>query len=183
MDRAQKEQMIEELRGELSQAASIVLTDLSGMEVEVVNRLRKSFRDKGIKCRVAKNTLVRLALKDTPAEVMGPLLVGPTALVWHNEEPALSAKVLREFIKDNPTLDLKFKGGYIDGEALAGESSERLADMLSKDELRAQILGLVEKVPGTFLALLNTPARQFMAVLKARETDLEEKAGGESVEA
>lgn len=177
MDRAQKEQMIEDLRGELSQASSIVLTDLSGLEVEVVNQLRKAFRDKGVKCRVAKNTLVRLALKDSPAEVMGPLLVGPTALVWHTEDPAISARVLRDFIKDNPQHKLAFKGGYIDGEAIPGEASEKLADMLSKDELRAQILGLIERVPGKFLALVNTPARKFLAVLLAREEDLKEKGG------
>ena len=177
MNRAEKQQVIEELRGELSQAVSIVLTDLSGVDVETVNALRTQFREKDIKCQVAKNTLIKLAVKDTPAEAMNPLLAGPTALVWHNEEPAAAAKILKDFLKENANTNLSIKGGYIDGEVLNDEDGLKLADMLGKDDLRAQILGMMKQVPGTFLALLNTPARQFLGVLEARKKQLEDGEG------
>lgn len=173
MQRDEKEQVIRELRQELTGAASIVLTDFTGLQVETVNKLRTELRDKGIKCRVAKNTLIRLAVEGSPAEAMVPLLAGPTVLIWHDEEPAIAAKVLRGFIKDLGGDKLTFKGGYIDGQAIKGDAAKSMADMLSKDELRAQILGLVKVVPGKFLALLNTPAKNFLGVLKARQEDLE----------
>lgn len=178
MQRDEKDQVIRELRGELVGAASIVLTDFTGLEVEMVNKLRRELGKEGVKCRVAKNTLIRLAVEGSKAEAMVPLLAGPTVLIWHDEEPAIGAKILRDFIKDlGPANDkLAFKGGYIDGTALKGDEAKSIADMLSKDELRAQILGLVKQVPGKFLALLNTPARNFLGVLKAREEDLEKNA-------
>jgi large subunit ribosomal protein L10 len=177
MNRAEKEQAVGELQGELANAVSILLTDLSGVDVETVNALRSQFRERGIKCKVAKNTLIKLAVKETPAEAMNPLLVGPTALIWHNEEPAIGAKLLKDFFKENKETNLSVKGGYIDGDIFDGEDGLKLADMLGKDDLRAQILGLIEKVPGTFLALLNTPARQFLGVMEARKKKLEDEGG------
>jgi len=177
MNKAEKQQVIDSLRGDLSQAVSIVLTDLSGVDVETVNALRAQFREQNIKCQVAKNTLIRLAIKDTPVEAMNTLLGGPTALIWHEEEPAAAAKILKTFLKENINSNLSIKGGYIDGEVLVEEDGLKLADMLGKDELRAQMLGLIEQVPGTFLALLNTPARQFLGVLEAKKKQLEDGEG------
>ncbi len=176
MLRAEKEQIVADLTTELGGAASILLTDLSGMDVETMNGLRAEFRKAGVKYQVAKNTLVKLAVKGTPAEAMGEMLAGPTALAWHPEEPSLPAKIVKDFLKDNKNFTVK--GGYIDGDAIPGEDAVKtLADMPSKDQLRAQLLGLIKQVPGKFLALLITPQRQFLAVLKAYEDKLKEEGG------
>ncbi len=177
MERAQKEQVVAELREDLTQAASILMTDLSGIDVETVNGLRSQFRQQQVHYRVAKNTLIKRALAGTPGEAINPLLVGPTALAWHNEEPALAAKIVKDFLKENEKVPLEVKGGYIDGDIFAGEDGLKLADMLGKNDLRAQLLGLVKMVPGKFLSLLITPQRQFLAVLEQRKKKLEEEGG------
>ncbi len=169
---SQKQEAVEELRTELGGAASILLTNMTGVPVEKVNELRSLFRAKGVNYKVAKNTLVKRALADTPAEAMNELLVGPTALAWHDEEPAVPAKILKDFLKDYKKLEVK--GGYIDGDIMKGDAALALADMPSKDQLRAQILGLVKLVPGKFLSLMQTPQRQFLGVLSAYKTKLEE---------
>lgn len=176
MNRQEKEAVVSELREELGGAASILVTDLSGMDVESVNELRALLRAKGVKYKVAKNTLVRRAIADTSVEAMGPLLVGPSAMAWHDEEPATAAKVVKDFLKDNDKLTVK--GGYIDGETLDGDTAVKvLSDMPSKDELRSQLLGLMKMVPGKFLALMQTPPRKAMALLLARKEKLEEEGG------
>lgn len=180
MNRTEKEQAVEELRAELPSAASILITDLSGIDVETLNGLRSAFRQRGVNYKVAKNTLIKIAVKDTDAEAMSPLLVGPTALAWHNEEPSIPAKVLKDFVKENPKFGeaFKIKGGYIDGDAINGPDAVKvLADLPSKDELRARLLGTIKMVPGKFLALLETPPRKFLAVLKAYEEKQKEEAG------
>jgi large subunit ribosomal protein L10 len=107
---------------------------------------------------------------------MESLLVGPTALAWHNEEPATAAKIFKDFVKNNEKMTVK--GGFIDGEAMEGESAlQTLADIPSKDELRAQLLGLMKMVPGKFLALMQTPPRKAMALLLARKDKLEQEGG------
>ncbi len=173
MNREEKAELIAELQAELGQAASILLTDMTGMDVESVNSLRVEFRKAGVKYRVAKNTLIRRAVEGTDAEALGALLTGPTALAWHNEEPAIPAKIVKEFVKNNNKFVVK--GAYIDGQSFAGVTSlTTLADMPSKDELRSRLLGLMKRVPGKFLALVETPPRKFLAVLLAYEDKLKE---------
>lgn len=173
MNRTEKEQIIEDLRGELGSAASILITDLSGVEVNTINELRSQLRAKGVKYRVAKNSLIKRAIAGTDAEAMAPLLVGPTALAWHDEEPAVAAKIVKDFVKDAKNFDVK--GGYIDGDIMKGEEALKMADLPSKDQLRAQVLGLVKMVPGKFLALMETAPRKFYAVLEAYKAKQEEE--------
>jgi large subunit ribosomal protein L10 len=176
MDRAQKEAVVAQLNEELGMAASILLTDLSGMDVESINGLRAELRQAGVSYRVAKNTLIKRAIAGTDVEVLSPMLVGPTAMAWHNEEPSLAAKIVKDFVKDNDKFTIK--GGYIDGETLEGEGAlETLAEMPSKDELRAKTLGLMKMVPGKFLALIETAPKKFFAALLAYED--KQKEGGE----
>ena len=176
MNRTEKEAVVAELHEELGNAPSILLTDLTGMDVEAINILRAEFRKAGVKYRVAKNTLIKRAVSGTHAEVLGTVLVGPTAMAWHSEEPALPAKIVREFVKENEKFTVK--GGYIDGEILHGpDALKTLANIPSKDELRSQLLGLMKMVPGKFLALLETPQRKFLAVLMAYEEKLKEEGG------
>jgi large subunit ribosomal protein L10 len=173
MELSQKQEITEQLRAELGNAASVLITDLTGVPVEKSNELRSRFRARGVRYQVAKNTLVKRAVAGTPAEAMGSLLVGPSALAWHPEEPALPAQIFREFAREYDKLALK--GGYVDGDIYKGDEALKLADLPSKDQLRAQLLGLIKQVPGKFLALLETPHRQMLAVLTNYQKKLEEK--------
>jgi len=177
MDRAQKEKVIAELREELVTAASIMLTDLTKVNVEKANQLRALFRKKGVQYRVAKNTLISKAVEGTPAAAMDKLLAGFTALAWHPEEPAVTASVLKDFLKTN--ADFKIKGGYLDGQIFEGEEALKVADLPSKDQLRAQFLGLVQAVPAQFLGTLEAAPRDMLGVLEAYRMKLEDEGKAE----
>jgi large subunit ribosomal protein L10 len=177
MDRATKEAIANGLREELGGAASVLLGDLTGIDVDTINMLRAQLRARGVTCRVAKNTLIKRAIADTDMEIIGPMLAGPTALFWHNEEPSVAAKVIKDFRKELKKKELiEFKGAYIDGELIEGAKAMSLAEIPSKDELRAQMLGLVKAVPGKFLALVETAPRKFLGVIEARRQKLEDEA-------
>jgi large subunit ribosomal protein L10 len=153
------------------------LGDLTGIDVETVNILRSQLRQKGVMCRVAKNTLIRRAIAGTDMAVIGPLLAGPTAIFWHEEEPSVAAKVIQEFRKELKKSDIiELKGAYIDGEMIGKAQALSLADIASKDELRAQLLGLMEGVPGKFLALVETAPKKFLSVLVAKGEKMEDEA-------
>ena len=176
MNRSQKEEVINTLREELGGAASIVVTDVSGMDVESVNELRGLLRAKGVRYQVAKNTLIRRAIADSSVEAMAPLPTGPTAMAWHPEEPATAAKIIKGFAKENDKLTVR--GGYIDGDTMEGDAAiAALSEMPSKDELRAKVLGLMKMVPGKFLALMQTAPKKGLALLLARQAKLEEEGG------
>jgi large subunit ribosomal protein L10 len=169
MDRAQKAEIIGQLKTQFDKMSSAVFLDFVGMTVEEVTKLRDTFRAKGIAYRVVKNTLVSQALSDKPwAKKLDDALSGMTGVAWSFEEPSAAARVLKEFKKDNEKL--KVKAGLLDGEVLSPAAVEnQLASLPSKDEARAMLLATLQAPAQRMLMLLNAPARNFVGVLAARQ--------------
>ena len=133
LNRQQKESEIERMRQEFSQAASIVFAQHSGLTVTQAQELRARLRQAGAQARVAKNTLIAIALGSEVADALGDILTGPTTYAWHPEDPATPAKVLQKFAEEHPKLLLK--GGVLENQALDLAGVERLAKMPSRNEL------------------------------------------------
>jgi len=168
MDRAQKDQAVQELRGRFDRMTSAVFLDFTGMTVEQVTKLRNAFREKGVEYRVVKNTLVAKALSEKPwLPKLDSALAGMTGVAWSFEEPSAAARVLKGF-RDNEKL--KIKAGVLDGMVLNGKAVEdQLATLPNKDEARSMLLATMMAPAQTFVRLLNVPATQFAAVLAAKQ--------------
>lgn len=165
----QKNTEIGEIREAFGKATSAVFVDFQGLNVESVTKLRDEFRKAGVEYRVCKNTLVWHAL-DGKAFRGGleQSLRGMTGIAWSFEDPSAAAKVVKAFRKDNEKL--KVKAGLVDGQVLeAKQVEETLATMPGKDELRAQLLSVLQAPIQQFLSVLNAPATNFALVLKAKE--------------
>jgi large subunit ribosomal protein L10 len=114
------------------------------------------------------------ALKDTPLEKLGPHFDGTTAVAYTGQDPVVLAKVLVDFIKDNPQLSVK--GGLVAGnQVLDAEGVKALSSMPSLPELRSKLLGLMNAPASKLVRLLVTPATQMAQVLKAQQDKLEGK--------
>ncbi|MBA2662457.1 MAG: 50S ribosomal protein L10 [Bradymonadaceae bacterium] len=174
MNRTEKEQAIEEIRNDLAQAKSVILASHMGIDVNTVNDLRKKFRDNGVHYKVVKNTLAKIAIKGTGLEVISDLFVGPTAIAYSFDDAVIPAKVVKDFSKGKDKFIVR--GGYLSGQALTSSDVVRLAELPSKDELRSQVLGLMQAVPSKFLRTLNAAPSQFLSVLTAQKQKLEEAA-------
>src|SRR5947207_2482735 len=109
MDRAQKEQVLGEIKEAWKNVASIVVADYAGITVPVVTAMRDDFRKAGCHYRVLKNSLVKIAVKGSKMEVMSPLMVGTTAVIWSTEVPQTPAQLALKWAKDQPKF--KIKGG------------------------------------------------------------------------
>ncbi len=170
MNRTEKEQFVAELRAELLEAKSVILGCHQGIPVNKVNELRVAFSKQGVKYRVVKNTLACLALEGTGMEALAPYFVGPIALAFSTTDAIAPAKVLKDYVK---TADKYIvHAGYMDGDVFDAKGVDALAAMPSKEELRAQFLGVLQAVPSKFLRTLNAAPQQFLMVLKAREEKL-----------
>ena len=166
MNRTEKEQFIEDLRSDLAQAKSIILTSHVGMNAEAVSNLRSKYRAGGVRYRVVKNTLAKLALQDTDMAVIADMFRGPTAIAYSFEDAVTAARIARDFAKDHDKYELR--GAYLDGERLDDKGLQRLADLPTKEELQAKFLGLLKAVPTKFVQTLNAAPQQFLMVLKAK---------------
>ena len=80
MDRAAKQESIADLSGVFKTSNVVVVAHYSGLSVTQMQTLRKQMKLAGAAVKVAKNRLAKIALKDTDAAVISPLLKGPTVL-------------------------------------------------------------------------------------------------------
>ncbi|MGB7257798.1 MAG: 50S ribosomal protein L10 [Pseudolabrys sp.] len=164
MDRAAKQDAITELNGVFKTSNVVVVAHYSGLTVSQMQTLRKQMRLAGAKVKVAKNRLAKIALKDTDAAAIAPLLKGPTVIAFSGD-PVSAPKVAVDFAKANEKFVIL--GGTMGKTALNLDGVKALAALPSLDELRAKIVGLVQ-APATKIAqLVNAPASKVARVVQA----------------
>ncbi len=165
MNRADKQVQIDELTAKFGDAQAAYLTDYRGLDVEKITALRSRLREKDTEFKVVKNTLARIAAKATGNEVLVDYLKGPSALALVYGDPAAAAKVLVEFAKEENALEVL--GGVLSGGYLDSDSLKQLAELPSKDVMRAMLLGTMNAVPGGFVNVLSAVTRSAVQVLNA----------------
>lgn len=124
MERARKEELVAELRQTFQNAGVIVVTHYRGLTVEESTNLRRQMREAGAQFKVTKNTLARLALKDTEYEALADSFTGPTAIAV-SEDPVAAAKAAAKFAKENEKLVL-LAGAMSGGRSSTPMASRRL---------------------------------------------------------
>ena len=178
MNREQKAAVIDEITAQINESEAIFAVDYRGISVAQVAELRGKLRDADATLRVVKNTLTERAADSAGAEVLKPLLQGPTALTFVRGDAAAAAKAVSDFAR--ATNLLPFKGGMMNGQALAPEQVVAIARLPSRDVLNAQLVNIVAS-PLTGLVtslsnLISGLARQLSQVAEKMESG--EIAGG-----
>jgi large subunit ribosomal protein L10 len=167
MDRSQKSDAVAALNSTFAESGVVVITRNLGLTVSQSTDLRAKMRDVGASYKVAKNSLAKLALKDTDYEGLSDLLTGPTALAT-STDPVAAAKATVEFAKTNDKLEIV--GGAMGKLVLDEAGVKALASMPSLDELRGKLVGLV-MAPATKIAqVVNAPAAKLARVFGAYST-------------
>ncbi len=164
-NRAVKAETVEDLKKTLSEQSFTVVVQASGLNAGDVVKLRQKIRAAGAGYRVAKNTLVRLALKDTAFEGLTQFMKGPTALAYA-KDPVAVAKALAEFAKTNDKL--KVIGANLNGQMLDAKATNTLATLPPLDELRAKIVGMIQTPATRIAGVVAAPAAQLARVLAAK---------------
>jgi large subunit ribosomal protein L10 len=119
LNRKEKAQVISDLSERVKGIQAAILTNYRGLNVEQINHLRQRLREEKIYYHVVKNTLMRLASKGTDLEKLDHYFEGPTAIAISYGDPVLLVKILSEFIKTQPTLEIKV--GLIQGKVASPE--------------------------------------------------------------
>lgn len=174
MDRTAKEQVVSEISETFANVTSVILADYRGLDVPTVTEMRHEFTKAGCGYRVFKNTLVKLAIKDSKLEVMSEFLAGPTAVIWSTDAPSAAAKLAVKYAKEQKNFQIK--GGYFEGEALDVAGVDQLSKMPDRPQLQASLLMTFLAAPTDFVRQVIAGPQNFMYVLDARKRDLEEKA-------
>ncbi len=171
MNRQEKEREITDLRERFAAAKAAVLTQYKGLTVEQLNTLRRELREVNGEYRVAKNTLIKLAVSGTQYSPLQDLLVGQNGLAFGYVDAGGVAKVLKRYGGEHGRFVVC--GGVTDGQWLEASKLSALADLPSHDALRAQLLGLLSRPAAGLVRALAAPAGQLARVLEARRNSLE----------
>lgn len=171
MDRQTKEETVADLQTRFARATVAVVTDYKGLTVEELNGLRRELRDAQGEYRVAKNTLVGLAIADTPYVSLKELLSGQNGLVFGYGEDVIGvAKALSRYAGQNEKLTIK--GGVTDGQFLETAGVQALATLPSHEALRAQFLGVLSQPATRLVGSLSALGTQLGRLLNERIAQL-----------
>ncbi len=168
MPTAEKQQAVEELGGIFAKAGVVVVAHYAGLTVAKMQDLRRRMRDAGGSVLVAKNRLAKIALEGNPAKDMGNYLKGQTVLAY-SEDPVAAAKIARGFAKENDKYIIL--GGAMGDTVLDPAGVEEVANMPSREELIASIVGMIGAPGGNLVAAIGAPASDIAGIL----TTLEER--------
>ena len=160
----EKKAVVAEVSAEVAKAQAIVVAEYRGLEVGNMTELRRQARNAGVYLRVLKNTLARRAVKDTPFEKLSDQMVGPL-IYGMSSDPVATAKVMNEFAKANDKLVIK--AGAKPNSLISSAEVKALANMPSRDELIAKLLGTMQAPVAQFVRTLNEVPSRFVRTLAA----------------
>jgi large subunit ribosomal protein L10 len=156
--------MVSGLNTVFSNAGVVVVAHYSGLTVADMTTLRSRMKAAGGSLKVAKNRLVKLALKGTDAEHISDLFQGPTVIAYSND-PVAAPKVASDFAKANEKFVIL--GGAFGKTNLDAGGIEALAKLPSLDELRGRIVGMINTPATRIAGVLQAPAAQLARVFGA----------------
>jgi len=167
MDRAQKAELVADLKSNFAETSVVIITRNLGLTVAQSTVLRTKMREAGASYKVSKNKLARIAVEGTTYTSLHDMLVGPTALST-STDPVAPAKVIVEFAKTNDKLEIV--GGAMGDTVLDVAGVKALAELPSLDTLRAKIVGLIQAPATKIVQVVQAPAGQLARVFAAYAT-------------
>lgn len=167
MNRAEKAESIETLKGVFADAGAVVVTHYMGLTVAEMTDLRLRLRKEGAAIKVVKNTLAQKALAGSLGEEGDALFTGPVAIAYA-PDPVSAAKVAAQFAKENDKFTLV--GGFMGTEVLDQNAVKALATLPSLDELRGKLIGLLQAPATKVAGVVQAPAAQLARVFNAYAT-------------
>lgn len=164
MNREDKKDLVDTLRAELSDQSLLVVAQQNGLTVSQTQALRRKMREVGAKYKVAKNTLIRLAIADTAYDSIKDYLKGPTAIAY-SKDPVAAAKAAVEFSKTNDKLQVIC--GVLGDKFIDANGLKTLASLPSLDELRSKVIGVIQAPATKVAGVIAAPAAQLARVISA----------------
>ena len=164
--KAFKQDKVSQIKEKIDKAQVAIVTEYKGYSVEEITNLRRALQKEGGDYMVTKNTLAKLAIKDTPYEVLAEAFTGPIAIAFGFEDQVAPAKALSKFIKESKKGEIL--AAAMDGKLLSAEEAKALATIPSKEEIYAKMLGCVNSpatgIVGSINAVMASLTRAVAAV-------------------
>ena len=137
-----KKPIVDEIKDYASKAQSAVLVDYRGLTVEQDTKLRKELREAGVVYKVYKNTFLKMAFEGTDFAQLDGQLEGPSAIAFGLDDATAPARIISNFAKANPQLEVK--AGVVEGTFYDAAGMQTIANIPSREVLISKLLGSLQ---------------------------------------
>lgn len=156
--KSQKEKDLQELSAKLKDAKAVVFTGYSGTTVKDIDRFRKTLLKEGVFSKVYKLTLVKKAMKEAGKQGEIADYKTPVILSISNEDETVAARLIKNLTKEIKTISIL--EGLVDGQVVSKAHVETLGSLPSKDQLRAQLMSVLNGPMAAFARAINALAEK-----------------------
>lgn len=156
--------VVAELREQLENSRTLIVSEYRGLTVKEIGEIRRSLRKQDVTYRVVKNRLMKLAAADSVGAALDPLLTGPTAIAFGQDESATAKAVIDTM---RPYRQVKITGALLGDRAIDANEVTRLASLPSRETLLAQLAGAVATPLATTAGLFDAPLRDVAGLVQA----------------
>jgi len=155
---------VADLREQLSKSRTLIVSEYRGLTVRELAEIRRSLRRQDVTYRVVKNRLVKIAAADSVGSALGPLLVGPTAIAFGQDEGATAKAVIDTM---RPYRTVRITGAVLGDRAIDAAGVTRLASLPSRETLLSQLAGAFAAPLATTAGLFDAPLRDVAGLVQA----------------
>ena len=168
MPKAKNISVVSDLKDKVAKAKSLVVTDYRGLTHKQAEELHRAVKKQGGEFVVVKNSLLRIASRDTNYQILNTDVSGPTAILLSYED---EFNPLKELYKTIKTLNLPIvKFGFINGTKYEGTDIGSIAKLPSQDILRGQVVSRLSAPIYGLLYALNGNLQKLAIVLSKIKT-------------
>ncbi|MBW4426212.1 MAG: 50S ribosomal protein L10 [Nostoc desertorum CM1-VF14] len=170
-----KQEIVADLKETLSESTLALVIEYQGLTVSEITDLRRRLRPSGTVCKVTKNTLMGIAIKDDEKwEPLSELLKGSSAFLLVKDDFSSAIKAYQDFQKATKKTELR--GGVMEGRLLKEPDVKALGDLPSKEQLIAQIAGAINALATKIAVGINEVPGSLARALQAVSD--QEQSGG-----
>ena len=155
---------VADLREQLSKSRTLIVSEYRGLTVREIAEIRRSLRKQDVTYRVVKNRLLKIAAADSVATALDPLLIGPTAIAFGQEEGATAKAVIDTM---RPYKTVRITGAVLGDRAIDAAGVTRLASLPSRETLLSQLAGAFAAPMATTAGLFDAPLRDVAGLVQA----------------
>jgi large subunit ribosomal protein L10 len=174
--RAKKEELLEQYKEHISGSTAIVFTNYRGAKVSQLRSLRAKLNDAGGNYVVIKNSIFGIALEQLGRSRPEELLTGPNAVAFVGEDIGMGVTALMGWIKAEKIMEIQ--GALLGDSILDATNAEALADLPTRDEQLAMVLGAINAPASALARILNAPSASLARVINAY-VEKQQEAGAE----
>ncbi len=165
LTKTQKQSIIKDLKDKLARQKLVIFADFTGLKVKDLSLLRKELKGSKNEIKISKKTLMDVAFKENKIEVAAKKLSGEIALIFGYQDQILPAKIAYQFSKNNPNF--KILGGFMENQLKSAQDIIFLAQLPSREELLAKMLGSMSSPVSGFLNVLQGNIKGLVLALNA----------------